>query len=201
MPVPLSYINTLHMGHYGKSVPYPENGKTNYGFKNLKCSPNLINSIPELSADAELKSLVRSLNAQESSFFSIGCFSGRRKTLHGLRHQGYIEFAWNCTFCVQDAVHYFSLFFHFDQFLRAQGFNHRVKLDWIIEEARFCDVDLYGFCCAIFIDTASCQLMADAVIAWQTSLQTIESFLSTIPKLSSNAIYAQMDLELSEVTA
>ncbi|MEM9482758.1 MAG: hypothetical protein AAGA83_03610 [Cyanobacteria bacterium P01_F01_bin.116] len=201
MSAPLSYVNTLHMSPYGKSIPYPESGETNHGFKNLKNSPDLIDSIPELSTDDGLKSLVKSLNTQESSFFSIGCFSEIRKTLHGLRRQGYVEFAWNCTNCVQDAIHYFSLFFHFEQFLRTQGFNHKVKLDWIIEEAQFCDIDLCGFCCAIFIDTAPCQLAADAAIAWQTSLQTIELFLNAIPRSSSSVIYMDTGLELREVTA
>ena len=195
-----AYINALHMSHHGKSIPYPRDGETNYGFKNLKCSPDLIDSIPELIADEELKSLVKSLNTQESSFFSVGCFSKMRETLHGFRHRGYIEFAWNCPNCVQDAIHYFSLFFHFDQFLRNQEFNHRVRLDWIIEEALFCDIDLYGFCCAIFIDTAPCQALTDATKAWETSLQTIELFLNTIPRVSSNVIYTSTGLKLGNVS-
>ena len=199
MPVSLPYTNTLHMSPYGKSIPYPRTGQGNYGFKNLKVRPELIDTIPELLNDQGLKSLVKALNTQESDFFSVGCFSDIRKTLKGLRHRGYIEFAWNCTTCVQDAVHYFSLFFHFDQFLRNQCFDHRVKLDWLIEEAQFSDIGLSGFCCAIFIDTAPCQLNADAV--WQTSLQTIESFFKSIPKTSSTAIYRELTAEFNEVTA
>ena len=201
MSASLPYANTLHMSPYFKAIPYPENGDANHGFKNLKRSPSLIDSIPELLDDQGLRSLVKSLNTQESSFFSIGCFSGIKNTTHGTRHQGYVEFAWNCTNCVQDAIHYFSLFFHFDQFLRTQGFNHRVKLDWIIEEAQFCDIGLYGFCCAIFVDTAPCRLTTDATTAWQTSLLTIESFLNTIPRSSSNAIYADTGLALGGVIA
>ena len=197
MPASFPYVNTLHMSPHGKSIPYPENGEANYGFKNLKRSPDLIDSIPELLVDEELKSLVKSLNAEESSFFSIGCFSRMRRTLHGLCHQGYIEFAWNCTKCVQDAIHYFSLFFHFDQFLRTQKFNHGVKLDWIIEEAQFCDVDLCGFCCAIFIDTAPCRTDADE--ARKISLRTIELFLNSIPPSSSSTIYADVVSQLGEV--
>ncbi|MEM7062566.1 MAG: hypothetical protein AAF572_05310 [Cyanobacteria bacterium P01_B01_bin.77] len=193
------YTNTLHLSSHGKSIPYPKNGQNNYGFKNLKRRPDLIDTIPELSADQGLKSLVKSLNTQESNFFSIGCFSDLRETLQGLRHRGYIEFAWNCTTCVQDAIHYFSLFFHFEQFLRAQGFNHQVKLDWLIEEAQFSDIGLCGFCCAIFIDTAPCQIDADVV--WQASLQTIETFLKSIPKTSSTAIYTDLTAEFREVTA
>ncbi|MEM9806607.1 MAG: hypothetical protein AAF959_15140 [Cyanobacteria bacterium P01_D01_bin.56] len=201
MASPFPYIHTLHVSPYGKSIPYPKNGQANHGFKNLKCYPDLIDSVPELSTDNSLKSLVVSLNAQSSSFFSIGCFSNVRSTLHGLRHQGYIEFAWDCKTCVQDAIHYFSLYFHFDQFLRTCRFNHRVKLDWLIEEANFCDANLHGFCCAIFIDTAPCQITADAINAWEVSLQTIESFLNTVPQSSSNAIYTTAAPELSKVNA
>ncbi|MEO0868761.1 MAG: hypothetical protein AAFY17_10000 [Cyanobacteria bacterium J06642_11] len=191
------YIHTLQVSPYGKAIPYPKDGQANHGFKNLKHHPDLIHSIPELSTDSNLKSLIVSLNAQDSSFFSIGCFSTMRKTLHGLRHQGYVEFAWNCKTCVQDAIHYFSLYFHFDQFLRTHGFNHRVKLDWLIEEASFCDANLYGFCCAIFIDTTPCQVTKDAMAAWKTSLQTIESFLQAVPQSSTNEIYR--DLAFSDV--
>ncbi|MEM1252737.1 MAG: hypothetical protein AAGI69_09905 [Cyanobacteria bacterium P01_H01_bin.21] len=201
MTVSLPYVNTLHMSPYGKSIPYPENGESNHGFKNLKLSPDLIDSIPELSLDTGLKSLVKSLNAQESSFFSVGCFSRMRQTLHGIRHHGYVEFAWNCTTCVQDAIHYFSLFFHFDKYLRNEKFNHSVKLDWIIEEVRFCDVGICGFCCAIFIDTAPCKLTTEAVIAWQISLKTIQLFLNTIPRSSSDVIYADTSLNLGGFSA
>ncbi|MEM6256081.1 MAG: hypothetical protein AAF821_24475 [Cyanobacteria bacterium P01_D01_bin.156] len=197
----LPYSHTLHVSPYGKSIPYAENSHANHGFKNLKHYPELIDDIPELSTDSSLRSLVVSLNTCNSSFFSIGCFSGIRETLHGARHRGYVEFAWNCRNCVRDAIHYFSLYFHFDQFLRTHGFNHRVKLDWLIEEAQFCDIDLCGFCCAIFIDTAPCELTADAINAWQISLQTIDSFLAAIPQSSSNAIYGNTENTLNGVTA
>ncbi|MEM8613342.1 MAG: hypothetical protein AAGF93_15080 [Cyanobacteria bacterium P01_H01_bin.105] len=194
-----SYTNTLQLSPYGKSIPYPRSGQSNHGFKNLKLRPDLIDTIPELSTDQGLRSLVKFLNTQESNFFSTGCFSDIRKTLQGLRHRGYIEFAWNCTTCIQDAAHYFSLFFHFDQFLRTQEFDHRIKLDWLIEEAQFSDIGLCGFCCAIFIDTAPCQLYADVV--WQTSLQTIEAFFRSIPKTSSTPIYTNLTAGLNGVTA
>ena len=72
MPLSLPYTNTLHMSPYGKSVPYPRSGLGNHGFKNLKQSPDLIETIPELSTDQGLKSLVKTLNTQESNFYSIG---------------------------------------------------------------------------------------------------------------------------------
>ena len=88
MPVSLPYMNTLHMSPHGKSIPYPKKGQANHGFRNLKRSPDLIDSIPELLVDEELKSLVKSLNAQDSSFFSIGCFQispGANNSFLGLR--------------------------------------------------------------------------------------------------------------------
>ena len=58
------YSNFLSIRHGGKGIPYGgtrgkrEDGGENYGFKNLKSSPGLIDSIPELQNDHELRKLI-----------------------------------------------------------------------------------------------------------------------------------------------
>ena len=132
MQPPPTYLNVLSLSPYGKAIPYTGNATceankySNCGFKNLKAQPELIHTVPELVADSALRSLVQSLNADSSSFFSVGCFSDPVQIDQGHRYKGYVDFSWNCKKCVQDAINYFSLFFHFEQFLRDQDFQQAV---------------------------------------------------------------------------
>ncbi|MEM9163150.1 MAG: hypothetical protein AAGC54_08780 [Cyanobacteria bacterium P01_F01_bin.4] len=201
-----SYLNVLSLSPYGKAIPYTgsgiprEDGHANYGFKNLKVKPEFIDTLPELVSDGALKSLVRALNAEDSSFFSVGCFSAPSETDQGHRYKGYIDFSWNCKKCVQDAINYFSLFFHFEHFLRTHRFSQPVKLDWVVEQAQFLDADVDGFCCAIFINTSTIQSMEQAYVSWQVSLQMVESFLGAIQRPSSTTIYSPRTEQLSRLT-
>ena len=191
----LPYSNSLFVSNYGKAIPYnsskieTQDEKANYGFKNLKVRPQLIDTVPELSSDEALKSLVRSLNSSKTSFFSVGCFSGKVSQEAGYIYRGYIEFSFNCRICVQDARNYFSLYFHFEQFLRQHKFAQKVKLKWMLEEAQFLDVGIDGFTCAIFIFTAHCSSFDKAYDSWQKSLEILGSFLLSIQVQSHTVIY------------
>jgi len=59
------------------SIPYPPidraNGGKNYGFKNLRAHPELINEIPETEGFPELRSMLTAINAPASPFHSLGC--------------------------------------------------------------------------------------------------------------------------------
>ena len=132
---------------------------------------------------------MRSLNLPETSFFSIGCFSGKISEEKGYVYRGYIEFSFNCRICVQDARNYFSLYFHFEQFLRQHKFDQKVKLQWMLEEAYFLDVDVDGFSCAIFIFTTHCSSLDKAYYSWQKSLEMLESFFLSIQVRSHTLIY------------
>lgn len=201
-----TYLNVLSLSPYGKAIPYTGNATRqdnkygNYGFKNLKAQPELIHAVPELVTDSALKSLVQSLNAQESSFFSVGCFSDPVQTGQGHRYKGYVDFSWNCKKCVQDAINYFSLFFHFEQFLRHQKFQQAVKLDWVVEQAQFLDVNIHGFCCAIFINTPVCASVEQAYAIWRRALHMLEAFLSNIQRPSSSTIYSSATVPANALT-
>jgi hypothetical protein len=161
----------------------------NYGFKNLITHPELIDTIPELTSDQVLKSLVCSLNFGDTRFFTTGCFSSEIKEECGYRYNGYVEFSWNCQICIRDAINYFSLFFHFEKFLPTHSFEQKVKFHWLIEETQFLDVNIAGFCCAIFINTACYPSRDQAYYSWQASLKMLELFLGSVPVQSSTAIY------------
>ncbi|MEM9927907.1 MAG: hypothetical protein AAF915_30020 [Cyanobacteria bacterium P01_D01_bin.50] len=195
MKSPSPYSNSLFISNYGKAIPYSSsetkenNGRTNYGFKNLKVRPQLIDTIPELSSDNALKALVLSLNLPETNFFSIGCFSGKVNEQEGHLYKGYIEFSFNCRTCVLDARNYFSLYFHFEQFLRQHKFDQKVKFQWMLEEAHFLDVDIDGFSCAIFIFTTHRSSLDEAYYSWKNSLKMLESFLLSVQVRSHTLIY------------
>ncbi len=186
------YSNSLSLSPDAKDIPYVAgnsrtDGHQNYGFKNLVVNPILIDSIPELAVDPALKSLVKSLNS--GRFLTTGCFSEAVSTEQGYQHRGYIEFAWNCKVCVRDAINYFSLFFHFDQFLYQQKFECRLKFHWVIEEAQFRDIDMAGFCCAVYVSTAYYSTSHQSCNVWQFGLETLAGFLGSIQGQSATVIY------------
>jgi hypothetical protein len=189
------YLNVLSLSSCTKEIPYlgngiaREDGHTNYGFKNLIAHPDLIDAIPELRLDRAMKSLVYSLNTKDTRFFTTACYSREVKEKSGYRYHGYLEFSWNCQECILDAINYFSLFFHFEQFLHTGRFNQKVKFQWSIEQTHFLDVNLAGFCCAIFINTDFCPSGDRAYDTWVASLGVLESFLDSVPGQSAQRIY------------
>lgn len=190
-----SYLNSLSIGSHSQEIPYlsdgieRSNGQMNYGFKNLIIHPELLAAIPELSSDRALESLVRRLNFGSSPFFTSGCFSQEISAADGCRLRGQIEFAWNCQVCIRDAINYFSLFFHFEQFLCRNNLVPPAKFHWSIEETIFIDLQIPGFSCIISIDT-DCYLSRNkACQTWQQSLTILESFFGSIPMRSSTVIY------------
>jgi hypothetical protein len=188
-------MNLLSIDQRLKPIPYHgtgiirEDGDTNYGFKNLKGDLSLIESIPELAHDAPLKSLVRSINDPQTGIFSTGCVMGMVDDDRGYRYSGYIEFALNSKAAVQDAQNYFPDFFHFDGGLWDQNCQLEVKFDWVLQPAHFLDANLYGFTCAIIVNTAYAQSKEEAAECWKQSLGLLGMYLSSITTPDENLIY------------
>ena len=189
------YSHELTLSIQSKAIPYAADRlatahqSINYGFKNLKITPSLIDTIPELSDDSSLKAFVEAINKKESSFFTVGCTSALSQVPDGYRRQGYIEFAWNCASCVQDAINYFALYFHFNKSLLIKGFNQPVDIQWVIQEAAFSDVSVHGLSCAIHIETRSLSSPEQAEQAWQLSLRMLDAYFSTVDTLEPKLIY------------
>ena len=198
MPMSPLYCNDLTLSPEAKVIPYAgdrtatEASTINYGFRNLKIKPSLIDTIPELTEDESLKALVRSLNDKDTCFFTVGCFSKQVEDSERYRQQGYLEFSWNCAGCVQDAINYFALYFHFEKFLRGKGFNQPVHFKWIIQEAAFSDVSVDGFSCAIYIETRLLSSVEQAHQVWQLSLRMIDAYLNTVHTLMAKPIYTPL---------
>lgn len=189
------YSNELSLSAHAKAIPYAadrlieQDASVNYGFKNLKIKPSLIETIPELADDVGLKALVKAINRKESSFFTVGCSSELVQSGEGHCRKGYLEFSWNCASCVQDAINYFALYFHFNKSLLVKGFNQPVRLKWIIQEAAFSDVEIHGFSCAVHIETRSLSSPEQAEQAWQLSLRMIDAYFATVETPQATLIY------------
>jgi len=202
-PSPL-YSNDLTLSSHAKVIPYAADrqithqmdrcrteakGSANYGFRNLKIKPSLIATIPELATDKSLETLVREINKKETCFFTVGCDSEQISSPEGYQRKGYLEFAWNCTGCIQDAINYFALYFHFEKSLREKRFNQPVNLRWVIQEASFSDADINGFSCVVHVETRSLSSAEQAEQAWQLSLRMIQAYLETVVTLKSTPLY------------
>ncbi|MFZ3169560.1 MAG: hypothetical protein WA130_18255 [Candidatus Methanoperedens sp.] len=189
------YLNFLSIKHDGKGIPYGgtrgkrEDGSENYGYQNLKKSPELIDSIPELQEDPELKKLIKSINSPNGSIFSVGCSSGPVSDEHGYRYSGYVEFAINSKPLVADASNYFPIFFHFDHHLHSSKFSGKIKFDWELMSAHFVDIGVGGFTCTVFINTSYLQSSLEASQTWANALETLGIFLSSVTGFTGEKLY------------
>ena len=208
------YSHELTLSACGKSIPYAAdrpvevtlaeaNGSadkpTNYGFKNLKIKPSLIETVPELVHDTSLKALVKAINQGEGSFFTVGCNSEIVSSTEGYRRKGYLEFAWNCASCIQDAINYFALYFHFNKALLLKEFNQPVQIKWIIQEAAFSDIKIHGFSCSVHIETRLLSSTEQANQVWQLSLRMLDAYLATVDTLEPKVIYKPLSQCSSEL--
>lgn len=109
-----------------KAIPYPAANHAdsqNYGFQILKGKLDKIEGIQEAKDSKCIQEILGVLNATESPFFSAGCEKSFNKEANGCWAKGYIEFAFNYSKAVNDAIHYFPLFFHFSR--EAAEYLHR----------------------------------------------------------------------------
>ena len=197
----IPYPADRQLNSSGQLETQPIEPSLNYGFKNLKIKPSLINTIPELTDDVSLKSLVQSMNKPESSLFTVGCSSKVTQADGKHCHKGYLAFAWNCAGCIQDAINYFALYFHFEKSLREQGFNQPVQFKWIVQESAFLDAKLDGFVCAIQVETRSLSSAEQANQTWQFSLKMLESYFAKVFTESSTPLYKPLSEHSSESTS
>ena len=187
-------MNFLSIDQGMKTIPYfgdgtiREDGDANYGFKNIKSDLSLIESIPELAEDASLKSLVRAINDPQTSLFSTGCVGQAGNDDNGYKYAGYVEFALNSKDVVKDASSYFHFFFHFDSWLNKRDCQLTVKFDWELQPAHFIEANVFGFTCAIIINTPYSASLQEAHICWKEALELLEKYLGSI-RLDGDPIY------------
>lgn len=189
------YLNILGISHVAKTVPYEGSGiqrldgGANYGFKNLKRHPELLDTIPEFASDPALRSLMAAIDRPATGVFSIACLSKTICNEHGCRLSGYIEFALNDRREVTDAGRYFRLFHEFDRRLEARGFLEPVSFQWEICPTRFTDVATDGYAADVRIDTDYRPSPEEAYEVWTRALAALEDLLGTVPVAAESPIY------------
>src|ERR1700674_1461540 len=108
----------LTISHKHKGIPYGAvdrpDGAKNHGYKRLKGNRELAATIPEAQKLDALKAALIRLNGEETAFFTVGCELGCTATQNGKAAAGYVELSFNFVELVNDAQHYFKLFFLFN---------------------------------------------------------------------------------------
>jgi hypothetical protein len=195
----MQLFNFLSIRERMKSIPYfgdgvkRLDGHANYGFKNLKMDPSGIESIPELTSDADLKALVARVNAPLTGVLSVGCASGPiSEASQGSRFTGYVEFALNSASLVADARNYFPVFFDFNKVLYQKKMSD-VRFEWQLEQANFFERNTCGFSCAVQIDTKFVSDIVDARTLWGLAVGALGELLGAIPSTRSDLLYRPLD--------
>jgi hypothetical protein len=188
--MPQPYTNLLTISPYLCDRHTRADGQKNNGFKNLITHPELLHHVPELASDPALHAVISALNFGDPHFFTTGCCSRCVEQDQTYQYNGYLEFAWNCQTRVRDAIYFFSLFFHFEHFLQCVPFDRSIHFHWMIEETQFLDIDISGFCCAVFFHTAFHATKSQAYDDWQSALQVFEAFLATITAQPTKPLYS-----------
>jgi hypothetical protein len=189
------YLNVLAISPATKSVPYDgtgaqrEDGGTNYGYKNLKRHPELLDTIPELASDPALRSILAAIDHPSTGLFSVACMSQTIVDERGCRLSGYLEFALNAKDEVADPAHYFRLFLEFDRRLRQEGFPEPVSFQWEICPTRFVEAQVDGFAVDVRVDTDYHSEPEGAYECWTRALAALEKLLAGVPARSSAPIY------------
>jgi hypothetical protein len=181
--------NVLCINWDGKGIPYGAereprpDGEQNHGFIKLKGRPEALAEVPELVRDKALHDLVATINDPATGLFSIGCVSEAVvDDTHGHRVTGYVEFAFDSQAMVEDAIHYFEVFFHFDQRLRRRGFADRVEFFWELMVAHFhVRTAADGFSAMVTINTHFYETPELARAAWDGALTLFAEHLREIP--------------------
>lgn len=191
------YLNVLSISAVPKQVPYEgtgirrPDGGANFGFTNLKEHPEAIDAIPELAADAALRSLLVTIARPETGLFAIACDSHAIADERGSRHRGYVELAFNGRDRVIDPAAYFQLFLDFDRLLRRQEFAEPVSFQWELCPTRFTEAQLDGFAVDVRVDTSYHEDSEVAYEAWTRALASLESLLGNVPVQSESPIYTR----------
>ena len=129
------YRNHLSISEDQRCVPYSSLAER--GFRILKGRPERIPALPGAGGDPALRVLLEAMNGASTGIFSVACASQEAKAKGGYQLRGYIEFALNSRWAVQEEANYVPVFAGFDRWLRAHRFRSaesanvaRVRPSW-----------------------------------------------------------------------
>jgi hypothetical protein len=194
MEIQTPYENYFAILRGGKGIPYGSGARSegtfNHGFRPLKGKLSEIDVVPEAIEDSALRRLLEKINGQDTRLFSVGCMSADvDDDPQGKRVTGYIEFALNEKSFVSDPIPYFEIFFHFTQRLANQKFTERVRFNWELLGATFCDAACDGFTCRVIINTSYHVDRQEARTCWEKSLNVLGDHLAEIRGGGTDRIY------------
>ena len=179
MKIPKPYECYLEVLAGGKGIPYGggqrPDGDVNHGFHSLKGSVTDVSKVPEVADDPALATFLRTVNEDDTAFFTVGCVSGKVQDEQGHRMSGYVEFSINDRGLVGDAMNYFQVFWHYTQAINSGSFSERVVMHWQLLAATFIDADCHGMTCAIVVNTHYHSTAEEAYGCWQNTLESIAS--------------------------
>jgi hypothetical protein len=175
------FILELTINQEFKSVPYRAEHRQdspNYGFVNVKGNPDAAARIAEVQDDEALRDAIVRINAQDTAFFTIGCEKSFNQDGAEFWTRGFIDFAFNYCALVADAQNYFPVFFHFNNRLLREKFNHLVRFEWQLEENHFRDANCKGFSVILWITTRICASDEESRSLWRPSVKIVADHLA-----------------------
>ena len=182
----------LTINQRSKSIPYPaasDAGSQNFGFRVLKGKLDKIGNIQEAKNSQCIQEILRTLNADDSPFFSVGCEKAFNEGPNGHWAKGYIEFAFNYSKLVTDATYYFPLFFHFNKHATDFLPHHDVQFWWDLQPANFVAAKCVGFSCCVWVTTGMIATSNGARNEWESAVTLLSSFLRAAKQSNADPIY------------
>jgi hypothetical protein len=178
----------LSIRNYFKAIPYPgsglrPDGTENHGCKIMKGRVGDADLIPEALDNASLRNAIIALNASDTPFLTLGCEKSCNKVNGGEGYwmKGFLEISFNYAHLMANAQNYFKLFFDFNHWFWDQPKTAAVLYDWHLEGAEFIHQGAKGFTVVFWISTLVLPTEEDAQRAWSWALDTLVSFLTTVP--------------------
>lgn len=182
----------LTVSSHEKPIPYNaylHEDHSNYGFMELKGAPEKVALVEEVKDIPCLQRFLHVLNANTSAFFSVGCDKSFHSDESGHWVRSYIEFAFNYVALVQDAQHYFYLFFQFHKCIEPFVSKSNVQFHWELEPAEFTAASCQGFSCSIWITTGVIPNAIEARQLWETAVNRLSDFLAGFAQPDGQCIY------------
>lgn len=175
-------------------VPYKadhKNGRTNFGFINLKDNPEKAKEIFETTRDGKdrvFQNVLTDINEEGTEFFTIGCErSFNHHQEYGYWTKGYIQFAINERSAITLKENYERLFENFKNFyykLWTAPEQLPVEFNWEIEAALFQlpknKEIVQGFTASVWFQTAFCETEETSKEIWETSIRILADYLCSI---------------------
>jgi len=184
----------LTVEQQSKSIPYPARSGADFqtfAFRPMKGKPEKVDSIKEAQGHPALIEILKTLNAKESPFFSVGCEKHIEKKSAPYWVRGFVEFSYNHVELVSDASSYFPLFYHFNRISQEFLKTNLVTYWFGLNPATFTKVESPGFSCCVYITTADFQTEEEAYSSWSSGLSHLSEYLATQESFDLKPIYGK----------